>query len=291
MAITNFIPQLWAGGIMRELERNQTWTQAGVVNRDYEGQIRQYGDTVLINSLGDVTIFDYTGILPEPEELTDTQRAMTIDQQKAFNFKVDDIDAAQASENVMGEASRKAARGLNEVAGRFVAGLALGADPANVLGTADAPVTSIDKNNVFEFLVEMKRRLDDAGVPADGRWLQAPGWLEALILQADVINRVPSNQNNYIINGVIGRVAGFNIITAPYTPEATGTGGASDVIVAGHAMGISFAEQIIKTEAYRPEKSFADALKGLHVYGGKLVRPEAVALAYATGTGTTFAGL
>lgn len=289
MAITNFIPQVWAAGIMRELERNQTWTQAGVVNRDYEGQIRQFGDTVLINMLGDVTIFDYTGILPEPEELTDTQRSLTIDQQKAFNFKVDDIDAVQANEVLMGEAARNAARGLNEVAGKYIAGLTLGADPANVIGTADAPVTTIDKNNAFEFIVEMKRRLDDAGVPQEGRWLQAPGWLEALLLQADVINK--TNPQQYVVNGVMGRVAGFDIISAPYVPTATGTAGASDVVVAGHGMALSFAEQILKTEAYRPEKSFADALKGLHVYGGKLVRPEALSIAYATGTGTTFAGL
>lgn len=289
MAITNFIPSVWAGGIMRELERTQTWTQAGVVNRDYEGDIRQFGDTVLINSLGDVTVFDYTGILPEPEELTDEQRSLTIDQQKAFNFKIDDIDKAQANQELMGEAARNAAEGLNEVAGRYVAGLALGADPANVLGTADAPITTIDSGNVFAFLVEMKRRLDDAGVPRDGRWLQAPGWLEALILQAQIINQVDTN--NYIANGVVGRVAGFNIISAPYVPTATGVAGASDVVVAGHAMGISFAEQILKTEAYRPERSFADALKGLHVYGARLLRPEAVAIAYATGTGTEFAAL
>ena len=289
MAINNFIPSVWAGGIMRELERNQTWTQAGVVNRDYEGQIRQFGDTVLINYLGDVTIFDYTGILPEPEELTDEQRSLVIDQQKAFNFKVDDIDAVQASEQLMGEAARKAARGLNEVAGRFVANLALGADPANVIGSADAPVTTIDRGNVFAFLVEMKRRLDDAGVPREGRWLQAPGWLEALVIQAEIVNQ--TNLNQYINNGVVGRVAGFDIISAPYVPTATGAAGDADVIVAGHSMGIAFAEQILKTEAYRPERSFADALKGLHVYGGKLIRPEAVSIAYATGTGTEFAGL
>ena len=287
MTIQNFIPTLWAGGILRELERNQTWTQAGVVNRNYEGQIRQKGDSVQINMLGDVTIFDYTGTLPEPEELSDSMKTLVIDQQKAFNFKVDDIDKVQASENLMGEASRKASRGLNEVAGRFVSGLALGADPANVLGTAEAPLTTIDKNNVFEFLTELKRRLDDAGVPSEGRWLQAPGWLSAVMLNAKILSDV--NPSSVITNGIMGRVAGFSIIEAPYVPTATGAGGPSDVIVAGHGMAISFAEQIVKVEAYRPEKSFSDALKGLHVYGGKLIYPEAVTIAYAKGTSGAFA--
>lgn len=287
MAITNFIPTLWAGGILRGLELNQTWTQAGVVNRNYEGIIRQKGDSVQINMLGDVTIFDYTGTLPAPEELSDSMKTLTIDQQKAFNFKIDDIDKVQASETLMGEASRKASRGLNEVSGQFVAGLALGADPANVLGTSEAPLTTVDKTNVYEFLTEMKRRLDDAGVPADGRWLQAPGWLEAIILNAKIVS--DTNQQAYIQNGTIGRVAGFTIISAPYVPTATGALGASDVVVAGHGMAISFAEQIVKTEAYRPEASFADALKGLHVYGGKLVYPEAVSIAYVQGTSGAFA--
>jgi hypothetical protein len=288
MAINNFIPQLWAGGILRELERNQTWTQAGVVNRDYEGQIRQKGDSVKINMLGDVTVFDYTGILPDPEELSDDALTLIIDQQKAFNFKVDDIDAVQASERLMGEASRKAARALNEVAGRFVGGLALGADPANVLGSAAAPITTIDKNNVFEFLTEMKKRLDDAGVPQEGRWLQAPGWLESIMLNAKILSDV--NPQQLIVNGRVGRTAGFDIISAPYVPTATdATAGDSDVVVAGHGMGISFAEQIIKTEAYRPHNTFADALKGLHVYGGKVIYPEALSIAYAQGKSGSFA--
>lgn len=288
MAITNFIPTLWAGGILRGLEQTQTWTQAGVVNRTYEGVISQKGDSVQINMLGDVTIFDYTGTLPEPEELTDDMLTLVIDQQKAFNFKIDDIDKVQASEPLMGEASRKAANGLNEVAGRFVAGLSLGADSANVLGTAAAPITTVDKNNVYEFLTEMAKRLNTAGVPKQGRWLQAPGWLEALILNAKIVSDV--NPQATIQNGTIGNVAGFQIISAPYVPTATGAGGASDVVVAGHGMAISFAEQIVKTEAYRPEKSFSDALKGLHVYGGKLIYPEALSIAYVQGTSGTFAG-
>ena len=287
MAITNFIPQLWAAGIFKALERNQTWTQAGVVNRDYEGIISQAGDSVKINSLGDVTIQDYTGTLADPQELTDSSQILTIDQQKAFNFKIDDIDKAQASENLMVEAARKAARALNEQAGLFVSNLALGAHTDNVLGTAAAPLTNIDKNTAYEFLTELKKRLDDKGVPSEGRWIQSPGWFTAILLNAKILS--DTNMSQIIVNGKIGRVAGFDIIEAPVVPTATGAGGPSDVIVAGHSLAISFAEQIVKTEAYRPEKSFADALKGLHVYGGKLVRPEAVTITYAKGTSGAFA--
>jgi hypothetical protein len=287
MAIVNFIPQIWAGGILRALERNQTWTQAGVVNRDYEGEIRNAGDTVKINSLGDVNIFDYTGTLPAPHELTDSQMTLVIDQQKAFNFKIEDIDAVQANENLFGEAQRKAGRGLNERSGLFVANLALGAHTDNVLGTSAAPLTNVDKTTAYEFLVENKKRLDDKGVPAEGRWVQSPGWFTAILLQAKILSDV--NMNSVITNGKIGRVAGFDIIEAPVVPTGTGAGGAWDTIICGHGMAISFAEQILKVEAFRPENSFSDALKGLHVYGGKLVRPEAITLTYTKGTSGAFA--
>jgi hypothetical protein len=292
VAINNFIPTVWAGGIMRELERNQTWTQAGVVNRDYEGQIRQKGDTVQINQLGDVSIFDYVKNtdLPDPEVLDDSMKTMVIDQQKAFHFYVDDIDQVQSSEPLIGEATRKAGRGLNEVAGSFVGNLALGADTQNVLGSASSPITTIDKQNVYDFLVEMAKRLNDAGVPKEGRWLQAPSWLESIMLTAKILSDV--DPQGVIRNANIGKVATFNIISAPVVPTATdATAGDSDVIVAGHAMGISFAEQIVDTKAYEPEKRFGDAVKGLHVYGGKLIRPEALSIAYAKGSSGTFAGV
>jgi hypothetical protein len=291
MAITNFIPSLWSASILRELELDQTWTQAGVVNRDYEGQISQAGDRVKINQLGDVTISDYTGTLLDPEDLSDSGQMLVIDQQKSFNFKVDDIDQAQANVKFMGEASRKASRGLNEVSGAFLANLTLGADTQNVLGSASAPITTLDKQNVYEFLVEMSKRLNVAGVPKSGRYVQAPAWLEALLVQADILTKT-DGANALIRNNVIGRVANFDIISAPIVPTATdGTAGESDVVVAGHSIALSFAEQIVKTEAYRPEKTFADALKGLHVYGGKLVRPEAVSIAYCQGQPGTFGSL
>jgi hypothetical protein len=290
MAISNFIPSIWSGAILRELELDQTWTQAGVVNRDYEGEISDKGDRVKINSLGDVTISTYTGTLADPEELTDSQKELVIDQAKSFNFKIEDMDRVQSSVELMGEASRKAARGLNEVAGAYIAGLTLGADSANVLATSAAPITSLDKANVYEFLVELDKRLNKAAVPKAGRWVQAPFWLEALLKQADILTKV-DGATQVIRNGVVGRVAGFDIISAPVVATGTGAGGAWDAVVAGHGMALSFAEQIVKTEAYRPEKSFSDALKGLHVYGAKLVRPEAITLAYCKQIDGTFGAL
>lgn len=290
MAITNFIPTVWAGGILREMRRNQTWVQPGVVNRNYEGEIRDKGDTVKINSLGDITVFDYnknTDMNP-PEILTDSSQNLTIDQSKAFNFYVDDIDQVQSNTDLMSEATEKAGNALNDVSASYVSGLTTGADPQNTLGSASSPITTLDKNNVYEFIVELGKRMNDSDVPTNGRYIQAPSWLEALILNAEIINKV--DPQSMIRNGVIGRVGGFDIISASTYPTATdGTAGNSDIVVAGHAIGLSFAEQIVQVKGYEPEKRFGDAVKGLHVYGAKLTRPEAFAIAYCQATSGSFA--
>ncbi len=288
MAIQNFIPSIWSAQILRGLERSQVWTQAGVVNRDYEGEIREAGDRVKINSISDPTIKDYTKNtkIADPEVLNDSQKELIIDQQKYFNFMVDDIDKAQANVNLIQEPMRRAGVKLNDVSGNYIANLALGADTQNVLGSADEPLSNVDKTTAYEFLTELRKRLNKAGVPQEGRWVIVPDWLEAVILNAKIVTDV--DPQSAIANGVVGKVAGFTVLASSTFPTATGAGGESDVVVAGHGMAISFAEQIVSTEAYRPEGHFSDAVKGLHVYGGKLIRPEALTIAYATPSNGTF---
>src|SRR4051794_25809350 len=93
-SIDNFIPTIWSARILVALQKALVYAQPNIINRDYEGEIREAGNTVLINSIGDPTIFDYTKNtdMPSPETLTSTQRQLVIDQAKAFNFQVDDVD-------------------------------------------------------------------------------------------------------------------------------------------------------------------------------------------------------
>src|SRR4051812_37241322 len=110
MALDNFIPNVWAGSILRALYTSLVYAQPQIINRDYEGEIAAAGDTVRINMIGDVTVSDYTKNtdIASPETLTDAQLSLKVDQAKYFNFQIDDIDAAQQKPKVMGEASLRA---------------------------------------------------------------------------------------------------------------------------------------------------------------------------------------
>src|SRR5437868_9631974 len=121
--INNFIPQIWSARILEALRKALVYAQANIVNRDYEGEIQAYGDTVKINSIGDPTIFDYTKNtdMPSPETLTDSQKVLQINQAKAFNFQVDDVDKAQQNPKVLDFALSRAAYKLADTADQFVA--------------------------------------------------------------------------------------------------------------------------------------------------------------------------
>ena len=124
MSITRFRPEVWSAQLLVALRKALVFAQANVVNRDYEGEITAAGDTVRITSISDPTIGTYVpnSTVITPEELTDAQRTLVIDQAKYFAFKVDDIDARQARGNVMPEAMNRAAYKLRDVVDQYIAG-------------------------------------------------------------------------------------------------------------------------------------------------------------------------
>jgi len=129
---------------------------------------------------------------------------------------------------------------------------------------------------------KLKVALDEANVPQEGRYVVVPPWYEGLLLEDDRFVRVDaSGTSEGLRNGQIGRALGFNVLASNNAPLVTGDDYA---VMAGHPSAISFAEQIASIETYRPESAFADAIKGLHVYGAKLVRPDAIATVIASET-------
>lgn len=288
MAITNFIPELWSRRILANLNKAHVYTQAGVANRDYEGEIRGQGDTVHINALGRVNVRTYSQTvgLADPEQLTSTQQNLLIDQAKEFNFRIDDIDAAQASVALMADATREAAYALSDVADKFQAALYTGAHADNLIGSDAAP-SNVDATTAYDRLVDLGTRLDNKDVPDSGRWaVLPPEFVGYLVRDERFIKTGTAQAEGRLANRVVGEAAGFTLLKSNNAPAVNGDGTTTfdnRKVIAGHPMAWSFAEQITKTEAYRPDKFFADALRGLHVYGGKVVRPEALAvLSYAS---------
>lgn len=265
MAITSFIPEVWAARLLEHYNRNLVF--GSLVNRNYEGDIAQYGDTVHINSLEDINVKAYTpnAEIDDPEQLTTVDQVLAIDHGMYYNFYVDDVDKVQARSDLMDAAMRNAARLLAEDTEDFILGkLTEGA------GIKDGLTGAITKDTIYEAIIKIKTAMDNENVPREGRWLVVPPVVEGLLLQNNLL--VSSNgqtTTNDLIGGKIGRVAGFDVSVSTALEGK---------MVASNNESTTFAQQLTETEAYRPEKRFADAVKGLNLCGAKVTNPKAVAL-------------
>lgn len=287
MAIDRFIPEVWSAQLLVALEKSLVFAQPAIVNRDYEGEISSYGDTVRITSISDPTIGTYTpnSTTITPENLTDAQRTMVIDQAKYFAFEVDDVEMRQARGNVMPEALRRAGYKLRDLVDQYIAAFYTQVATANRVNSGSAvAVTAADPTALYDdVLVPLSVKLDEANCPTEGRWVVLPPWLHGRGLSDDRFIRADaSGTTTGLRNGMIGTAAGFDIYKSNNVPLVTGDDYA--VLAGAGNAAISYAEQINKVEAYRPENSFSDAVKGLHLWGAKVVRPELLAYALVSQT-------
>jgi len=272
-----FIPTVWAARLLVALEKALIYGQANVSNRDYEGEVRKAGNTVKIASIGDVSIGDYTKDtdIGDPETLSDEEQTLLIDNAKYFNFYVDSIDRAQQNVNVLDEAMRRSANRLREVADGFLAAAMDAAVPAgNKIGSITTPKVPT-KDDAYEYLVDLGVLLDEQNVPTTGRFVIVPAWFHGLLLKDDrFVRSGTAAGDRKLANGEVGEAAGFTILKSNSVPNTTGT---KYKIIAGHSIATAYVEQIVDVQTYKPEKRFGDAVKGLHVYGAKVVRPTALA--------------
>ena len=274
MAVTTFIPELWNARLLYALEKAHVATN--LVNRNYEGEISNHGDTVHINTIGAITVKSYTKNtdIDAPETLTTTDQTLVIDQAKYFNFQVDDVDKVQAAGELVDTAMGRAAYALADVSDAYLLGvIAAGAAAGNTIGSAAAPV-ALTASNVYENIVKLKTKLDKANVPNTGRTIVVPPDVYSLLLLDDRFAKSTATAGQEaLINGLVGRIAGFDVYMSNNVKTGTGTDTGKTPyfeITAQITDATTYAEQIIKTEANRMESRFADAVKGLHVYGAKV---------------------
>lgn len=284
MGVENFVPTLWSARILQNLQKSLVFGQTGVINRDYEGEISEAGDTVKINSIGAITVSDYARNtdMNSPEDVAGAGQMLTIDQSKYFNFQVDDIDRVQTRPDVMNEAMREASYALRDELDGHLAAKWDQIATANNIGTDGSPQTDLGTDDVpYNYLLQLGTLLDESNIPTEGRWAIVPPWYKELLLKdSRLINPGTPQAEDRLANGnaVVMRLAGFTILQSN---NIVNTSNDNYKIMAGHPMAWTLAEQIIKTEAYRMELRFADAVKGLHVYGTKVVRPNALAVLHA----------
>lgn len=270
MALNNFIPTLWSARLLANLDKSLIYGR--LVNHDYEGEIKGPGATVTINQIGDITVsdFDKAKGLADPEQVSTIDLQLTVDQAKSFNFGVNDIDKVQSVVGLMDAAMQRAAYKLADVQDSFIAGLYTGVDAANTIGSDTSPIVPT-KDNAYDNLVDLGTKLDEANVPSAGRWCVVPAWYYGLLLKDARFTRNMAT----MATGDAGTVDSFTIYKSNNVPN---TEGAKYKIIAGTNAAISFAQQITEMEAYRPEKNFSDAVKGLSVYGAKLLQPKGIAV-------------
>ena len=284
MTLDSFIPSIWSARLLQNM--NEAHVFASLANRDYEGDISQVGDTVKINAIGRVTVGPYTknsNIAPA-ETLTDAQTTLVIDQADYFNFQIDDIDKAQQKPKVMDEAMREAAYGLAHAVDIELAGIHASVPADNKIGSdgSEAKLGGVLTAGaaLYDFLVDLKVILDENNTPDDGRrWVVVPAWAEGMLLKDSRFVNATEGGNTIRANGIIGKAAGFNVHMSNNVTNDNQTVKTYRV-VAGHPMAVSYADQINGVEAYRPELRFASAVKGLHLWGYKVVRPSLLATLY-----------
>ena len=260
MSILNYIPELWNVAMVDEFEKAHVFGK--VARCKIDAPITKKGDTVHITGIGDIDIGDYDGTDIDLQNLDDAGMVLTIDQAKYFAFTVDNVDKLQANGDLMGEATRKASYKLKDTADSFLNTLM--AAGANLSTAADG---TVDVTAIISDMAEMALQLDEQDVPGEQQWIIIPKWASTKLLLAGVYHAMDVKGN---INGFITDVLGIDM----YKSSNVG----ATAPLAGAYGAVAFAEQIVETVAYSPEKRFSDALKGLHVYGGKVVLPNALCL-------------
>lgn len=263
MTTASFVPQIWTSKIQRVNHDNLVAKK--ICNREAEGEIKKHGDTVYFNGLAKPTINTYSGSI-NYESLQDAGVTMTIDQQQYFAFKVGDIQKAQANVDLKGSQASEAAYGIQEAADSYVLGLY-----ARALRTITD--TSLDSATVLSTLGKAQQYLGEVNVKQSDMWMVVPPWVKLKLTLAGI-----KFQINNGLNGTGGMAwtneLGFDMYV---TNQVTNTGTVDAPVsecMAGSYNSIVYADQILDTESLRLEGSFDTAVRGLHVYGAKVVRPD-----------------
>lgn len=289
MSVNNFKPTIWSANILATLQKTLVFASPMITNRNYEGQVANFGDRVKINQIGKLTVSDYnkdTDIIYQ--EMEDASQFLDIDKQKYFATNIDDVDAAQANVDLMSAYSVQAAYDISDSVDQGIAGFHPSAGITANLGTTASAltVTAADSTGGNVGILELLRRisvgLSKNNVPKVGRYVVLSPELVGLLCERNVVLANVRQAQEAADNGYIGNFYGFNIFESNNVANVGTVAVPKQKILAGTNIAITMAQQISKLETLRRERSFKDALRGLLVYGAKVVRPEALACATVT---------
>jgi hypothetical protein len=300
---TFFIPEIWSGKLIEKFYASTVL--AAISNTDYEGEIKNHGDKVHIRTKPTITIKDYKadGSL-ELERPTGNEVQLLIDKGKYFNLILDDVMAIQSDLDVMSMWSddageqlkividqdvllnilgQAAAENRGATAGKITAGINLGVTGSPLALVADAPTTG--QVTILDAILRLGQTLDEQNIPETGRWIVLPTWAATLVKRSELRQAYLSGDGvSMLRNGRIGMVDRFTLYTSNLLPFGVPAGLAAGefVIYGGHSHALTFASQITKVETLRSEMTFGQIMRGLQVYGYKVLDGTALAQAIVT---------
>ena len=264
MSITNFIPTVWSENLYQALDKK--YIAVANCNRDFEGDIAEQGSVVKICGVGNISIGKYTknADMNDPQTLSDNVRELMIDQAKYFNFQIDDIDRAQSTPKLMDAAMKIAASNLANDADRYIFNLY---DEINYKITQEATVDTI-----LDTILKAREHLAEQNVSDFSEVvLEIAPWVATILLKAKIA--LETDNTAALQNGYLGSIGGVPIYVSNNIAYELADGQRHAFCYMRTKRAIAFAEQLSEVEAYRPEKRFADAVKGLHLYGAKVIYP------------------
>lgn len=297
-----FIPEIWSSKLIDKYY--DATVLAAIANTDYEGEISAYGDTIHIRTRPTITIRDYL-----PDSVLQIERpgapkiTMEIDQAHYFNLILDDIYEKQSDIDQMNLWAEDASEQMKTVVDQNVLAsipvdVAAGA-PVNVgatagrrsgdinLGVTTAPVALVPRNpgsgetEIIDHILDLGQVLDEQNVPESGRFLIVPSWTAAMVKKSELRDASLSGDGvSMLRNGRIGMIDRFTLFSSNLMPT-TGVAG-EHYMIAGTPAGLSFAAQMTEMETLRSEFTFGGLMRGLFVYGFKMLKPENLAISVVT---------
>jgi len=277
--LAGFVPEVWSGLLLRRL--NDALVYRNVVNMDYQGEITGSGDTVRINEIGPITVNDYTSTSTGDltvQQLTDAQKVLKIDQEKYFAFWLDNVDEAQIKPKVLGDAMTEAAWSIANDIDEYIAALYTDAAIVSAGSKSGATITGVNitSTNILKYMSVAAQDADEANMPGP-RWMVIPPWLHHKMILAKIVQ--DTSNSAVLANASIGNFYGFNLYVS--NNVTNGTPAADDACVMfGYNGSITLAVQVAKTDIVEPTKAFKKLVKGLVVYGAKVVRPNQLGVMY-----------
>lgn len=267
-----FIPQVWSKKLNQMLEKNCVMMQC--VNKNWEGEIKNQGDTVKIISPADVTVSTLTTENLTYSSLTPTSKDLVIDQKKFFAFKIDDVSQVQANADIMEAHLNNAKKAIEVVQDSYLLGLHTDVTEDNTVGTEDSPVVLSTKTIYSNFVkLALALKNSDAVYPGVRPWVVINPDIEAYLLQSPEFISAYKVADETLREGAIGRIAGMDVLVSTNLSDVDG----KYYVLAGTNDAITFASQLAKIESLRDKDSFSDLVRGLYLYGAKTVQPKALA--------------